>query len=167
MRALVLTGPPAAGKSTIGRLAAQDRPRAAFIDIDDVRHLVVSGHAAPWEGEEGRRQRRLGVLNGCALAANFLAAGIDVVIADVLTDDTAALYRESLPGVLILELVVDLAEARRRAAGRPVHLTPAEFRELHARQAAFTAGDIRLDTTRLPVRTAAARVRNLWHQPSA
>jgi dephospho-CoA kinase len=109
MRALVLTGPPAAGKSTIGRLAAQDRPRAAFIDIDDVRHLVVSGHAAPWEGEEGRR----------------------------------------------------------RAAGRPVHLTPAEFRELHARQAAFTAGDIRLDTTRLPVRTAAARVRDLWHQPSA
>ncbi|WP_433434773.1 hypothetical protein [Nonomuraea sp. CA-141351] len=113
VRALVLTGPPAVGKSTIGRLVAQGRPCAALIDIDDVRHLVVSGHTAPWNGLEGLRQQRLGVLNGCALARNFLDDDIDVVIVDVLTDSTAELYRASLPDMLILKLEVDFREAER------------------------------------------------------
>ncbi|WP_326633092.1 hypothetical protein OIE67_47780 [Nonomuraea fuscirosea] len=162
MRALVLTGAPAVGKSTVGRLVATERPLAAFIDVDDIRHLVVSGHAAPWEGAEGLCQRRLGVRNGCAVAGNLLADGIDVVIADVLTDDTAALYRELLPEVLIVELAVEFGEAERRAGTRPVHLTPGEFRELHERQGEFSAGDVRVDTTGLSVRDAVARVRGIW-----
>ncbi|MEV5888110.1 hypothetical protein [Nonomuraea fuscirosea] len=139
-----------------------ERPLAAFIDVDDIRHLVVSGHAAPWEGPEGLRQRRLGVRNGCAVAGNLLADGIDVVIADVLTDDTAALYRQLLSEVLIVELVVEFGEAERRAGTRPAHLTPGEFRELHERQGEFTAGDVRVDTTRLSVGDAVARVREIW-----
>ncbi|WP_346109233.1 hypothetical protein [Nonomuraea maheshkhaliensis] len=135
---------------------------AAFIDVDDVRHLVVSGHAAPWEGAEGLRQRRLGVRNGCAVAGNFLRDGIDVVIADVLTDATAELYRELLPGVLILELVVEVGEAERRAGTRAAHLTAAEFRMLHERQGEFTVGDIQVDTTRLSVREVVARVIEVW-----
>ncbi|MFC5823695.1 hypothetical protein [Nonomuraea insulae] len=162
MRVLILTGPPAVGKSTIGRLLAGERPRAAFIDIDDVRHLVVGGHAAPWSGQEGLRQQRLGVLNGCALARNFLDGDIDVVMVDVLTDSTAELYRASLPDVLILKLEVDFREAERRAGTRPVHLTPEEFRALHDQQGEFTGDDIRLDVSRLSAEDAAARVRDIW-----
>jgi predicted kinase len=66
---LVLTGGPAAGKSTTARRLAQTRPRAALIDVDDIRQLIVSGAAAPWEGDEGRRQQHLGVENACGLAA--------------------------------------------------------------------------------------------------
>jgi len=58
---LLLTGGPAVGKSSTAGLLARSRPRAAVIDVDDVRQLVVSGGAAPWEGEEGRRQQHLGV----------------------------------------------------------------------------------------------------------
>jgi hypothetical protein len=58
---LVLTGGPAVGKSATARLVALSRPLAAVIDVDEIRQLVISGHAAPWEGQEGRRQHRLGV----------------------------------------------------------------------------------------------------------
>ncbi|MDP4512011.1 hypothetical protein [Nonomuraea turcica] len=150
------------GKSTIGRLIVQERPCAAFIDIDDVRHLVVSGHAAPWNGLEGLRQQRLGVLNGCALARNFLDGDIDVVIVDVLTDSTAELYRASLPDVLILKLEVDFRETEKRAETRPVYLTPEEFGALHDQQHDFTGSDIRVDVTRLSTQGAAAQVKDIW-----
>ncbi len=64
----LLTGPPAAGKSTTARVLADAQPVAAMIDVDDIRQLVVAGHAAPWDGEAGLRQQRLGVENACDLA---------------------------------------------------------------------------------------------------
>jgi gluconate kinase len=163
MRILLLTGPPAAGKTTIGRMSAAGVPRGAFVDGDDVRHLVVGGHAAPWEGVEGASQRRLGVANCCALAGNLAAAGFETVIADVLTEHTAAQYRELLPGVVILQFTVDLEEALRRARTRPVHLTDDEFRVLHTRQAEFAAADGRLDVTALSATRAAARTWEWWN----
>ena len=60
MRPLLLTGPPAAGKSTTARVLADSLPVAAMIDVDDIRQLVVAGHAAPWDGEAGLLQQRLG-----------------------------------------------------------------------------------------------------------
>jgi hypothetical protein len=107
------------------RLPAED------IDVDDVRQLVVTGAAAPWEGEEGREQQRLGVKNACSLARNFLTMGIEVVIADVLTPETCDLYRRELPGCLIVHMTVGLPEAMRRAAYRKVWPTDHEFRMLH------------------------------------
>lgn len=133
---LVLCGPPAVGKSVTGRSLALSRPRCALIDVDDVRHLVLSGAAAPWEGEEGLRQQRLGVLNACAVAANFLMADVEVVVADVLTPDTVPLYREHLPGCVVVRLTVSLTEALRRASSRRVWLTDKEFRLLHEADAA-------------------------------
>jgi hypothetical protein len=78
---LVLTGGPAAGKSTTAHALAARRTRCAVVDVDDVRQLVVSGAAAPWEGLEGREQQRLGVTNACGLARNFLAPDSDHRIA--------------------------------------------------------------------------------------
>ncbi|MEH0845970.1 hypothetical protein V6U81_26685 [Micromonospora sp. CPCC 205711] len=40
--ALVLTGGPAVDKSTTGRLLARRCARAALIDVDDIRQLVVA-----------------------------------------------------------------------------------------------------------------------------
>jgi gluconate kinase len=130
-RPLVLTGGPAVGKSTCGRMLAQERPRAAYIDVDDVRQLIVSGAEAPWAGPGGRSQHALGARNASALALNFLAAEFDVTIADVLSPATSQIYRESLPGCLIVHLQISLAGARLRAATRPVYLTTDEFEALH------------------------------------
>jgi hypothetical protein len=48
-----------------------------------------------------------------------LGAGIEVVMADVLNDATAALYRRLVPSVVIVRLHLPLREARRRATLRP------------------------------------------------
>lgn len=54
---LILTGPPAAGKSTLGPLIAKQRRRCAVIDVDWVRAMLVQPHIAPWLGEEGMAQQ--------------------------------------------------------------------------------------------------------------
>lgn len=134
-RPLVLTGGPAVGKTTCGRALASGRPQAAFVDVDDLRQLVIAGAAASWEGQEGVAQLDLGARNACALGRNLIAAGFDTVIADVLTPATCETYRQELPGCLVVHLRISLAEARQRAASRRVYLTDAEFEWLHRQDA--------------------------------
>jgi predicted kinase len=160
---LVLTGGPAVGKSVTARALAEGRPRCAFIDVDDVRQLVVSGAAAPWEGKEGREQQRLGVKNACTLARNFLAMGIEVVVADVLTPETCDLYRRELPGCLVVHMTVGLPEAMRRAASRKVWLTDDEFLMLHEADAANPPhADHRIQVDTLDVQSQTENVARLW-----
>ena len=162
-RPLVLTGPPAVGKSATGEWLARQRPRGAYIDVDDVRRLVVAGHEAPWRGSEGAAQSLLGAANAAALARNFLASGFDVVVVDVLTPDTVTAYRERLPGCLVVRLVVDLAEARRRASTRPVWITAEEFRLLHERDTADPPpADVVLDVSAKDLPAQRAAVAELW-----
>ena len=137
-----------------------------MIDVDDVRQLVVAGAAAPWEGSEGREQQRLGVMNACSLSRNFLAMDIEVVIADVLTPETSALYRQELPGCLIVHLTLGLPEALRRAASRRIWLTDAEFRMLHEADATNPPdSDHRIAVGALDPRSQTDQVARLWGAP--
>lgn len=164
---LVLTGGPAVGKSTTALALAAGRTRCAVIDVDDVRQLVVSGAAAPWEGMEGRDQQRLAVMNACSLARNFLAVDIEVVIADVLTPDTSALYRQELPECLIVHLTVGMPEALRRAASRRSWLTDEEFRMLHEADATNPPdSDHRIAVDTLDPRSQTEAVARLWGAPN-
>jgi predicted kinase len=163
VRPLLLTGPPAAGKSTTARGLVDALPLAAMIDVDDLRHLVLAGHAAPWDGPAGLVQQRIGVENACDLARRFASSGIEVVIADVLTPRTAELYRERLPAVLIVHLRISLAEARRRATQRPVYLTDAEFELLHRPQVDdVTRYDDVIDVDGLELAAQVEAVRDRW-----
>ena len=163
MRPLLLTGPPASGKSTTAHALADSLRLAAVIDVDDIRQLVVAGHAAPWEGEAGRSQQRLGVQNSCDLARRFVRTGIDVVIADVLTVDTARIYRSRLPELTIVGLAISFAGAAHRAASRPVHLREKEFRMLYRDQAAhLDLADHVVEVDDLDLAAQTAAVRRLW-----
>jgi predicted ATPase len=167
-RPLVLTGASAAGKSTCARALADQSARAACIDVDDVRQLVRSGAAAPWEGPAGRAQLLLGATNACALGRNLLAVGFDVVIADVVTPDTAAVYRRELSDVLLVRLVITFREAQRRAATRPAHLTDEEFAWVHRLDAgAAPAADAVLDVDGLSVEQQVASLAELWRTSSS
>ena len=42
MRPLILTSGPAVGKTICGRALALERDRAAYIDVDDMRQLIVA-----------------------------------------------------------------------------------------------------------------------------
>ncbi|WP_193106710.1 hypothetical protein [Brachybacterium sp. FME24] len=132
VRPLILSGGPAAGKSTCGRLLAAQRSRAAYIDADDIRQLVIAGAATLWSGEEGEAQHLLAARNVAASGRNLVAAGFDLVVSDVVTPDTLPVYRAEFPDCFIVHLHLTLDEARRRSATRTEYLTGEEFDLLHA-----------------------------------
>jgi hypothetical protein len=116
MSILILTGPPASSKNSVSSFVARRRERCAVIDVDQVRWMLVQPHVAPWEGEEGKHQSRLGVENACYLAARFAEDGCDVLLLDFLWNDTVAIYREQLAGYRpqIVLLMPTLKETLRR-----------------------------------------------------
>lgn len=162
MRPLVLSGGPAVGKSTCGRRLAEERERAAFIDADDVRQLIVAGDATLWSGPEGRAQHLLAVRNAAALARNLAAAGFDVVIADVVPADALATYRAELPDCLVVQLALPVEEARARAATRPAYLTDAEFDLLHDLLASSPEVDVVLDVSGFTIDRQLEAIRDVW-----
>lgn len=165
---LVLTGGPAVGKSTCARALAQALPRAAVVDADDVRQLVVAGAVPPWRGVEGRAQHALGAQNAAALARGFHAAGFAVVVADVVTPATALVYRAGLPDALLVHLRISEAGARERAGTRPVHLTDEEFALLHGWQVADPPpADAVLVVDGLSRVEQVAAIRRLWEAAGA
>lgn len=161
---LILTGPPASGKNTIGSLLARQRERCAVIDVDVVRAMLVQPHRAPWQGAEGWRQQRLGVLQGCKLAIGFAEDGCEVVLLDVLSDRTLSLYRQLLVPhkFKIVQLLPTWAECNRRFHERGPILTADEFALVYRDQEQFTAFDLCLDNTTLAPVDAAARLTTLF-----
>ena len=73
----IISGPPAVGKSTISKRIANVLSRSALISGDQVHHMIVGGHLAPWKDE---RQDNLTWNNIVGLTKNFVDFGLDVVI---------------------------------------------------------------------------------------
>lgn len=159
----MLTGGPAAGKSTCGRALASRLGAAAFIDVDDIRQLIVAGAATPWEGPVGMEQMSLAARNACALGTNMINAGFETVIADVLTPQTAGIYRRQLSRCLIVHLKISWPEAQRRAATRAVYLTEEEFAWLHAHDGDHPPdADLVLDVDGLGVERQIQALEDIW-----
>lgn len=160
---LILSGPPASGKNTVGTLLARQRDRCAVVDADQVRAMIVQPHRAPWQGEEGWRQQRLGVLQTCRLASGFAEDGWEVIILDVLSERTLSLYRQHLDRYrpAVVQLLPSWAECRRRFLARGPVLTDDEFAMLYREQAAFTGCDLRVDTTTLSASAVVAQLASL------
>ena len=139
------------------------RDRCAVIEVDDLRHMLVQPHVAPWDGAEGRRQQRLGVTNAALLAAAFAEDGADVVIADVVTTDTAALYRQAMVRgpLTVVHLTIAPGLAHERATGRHYSLTDEQFFALHTAQEQFREFDYQLDTSATSVPDAAASISSM------
>ena len=157
---LIITGPTAAGKNTVAALLARRRERCAVVDFDLVRRMFVQPHRPPWDGEEGRAQQLLGVRHVCSLAAGFADAGWEVVILDVLSDETAALYRRLLApfSPRIVQLLPTYDELKRRFHARGPVLTEDELAAVYEGQTTYTAYDLRIDNTALDPHEVASRL---------
>ncbi|WP_328910168.1 AAA family ATPase [Streptomyces sp. NBC_00234] len=83
--AVLLSGIPGSGKSTVAAALAARLRTSAHIDVDDLQEMIVSGGAWPSAtgNEEADRQILLRARNACLLADSFVAAGFVPVLADV------------------------------------------------------------------------------------
>lgn len=161
MKVIILTGPAGAGKNTVGHIIAQKREKCAVINVDDVRQMLVKPHKAPWK-EEGKAQQKLGVRNACLLAKNFVKNGIDVIILDVVVDETAKIYRKILPETKIILLMPSFEEAHRRFAERPHSISEEELKIVYEWQEKLTVYDEKIDNSSLSAEETAEKINQLF-----
>ena len=68
---LLLTGPPGAGKTTVGKIIASQSSRSACISSDWFWTTIVNGHIPPWKGAADDQNR---VMISSAVAASMRMA---------------------------------------------------------------------------------------------
>jgi hypothetical protein len=161
---LLITGPPASGKNTVGELIAKRSERCAAIDVDTVRQMLVQPWKNPWEADEGLRQQALSVRNTTAIARNFSSEGFDVVISDVISDSILDLYRTELEGLhlFVVLLLPTEDEINARLLSRPDYLSRGEMTPTYDQQARFLGYDERLDNTEMSSEDAANWIIERW-----
>lgn len=163
-----LTGPSAAGKSSVALALCERLPRSAHIEADRIRHMIISGYASPVpEASDpiaAARQADLQLLNVTALARNFSLAGFQTVIDLVLeTPEELDRYLDAFTGLAPVYLVTLLPRAetlRQRDEGRPPSQRQgARSQELHRllRNNGEQRG-LRLDSSDLSVTETVARI---------
>lgn len=89
---VIVSGMPAAGKSTVTGLAARMLPRAARVKADDLNEMILSGRVGylGQPADEAMRQVELCNRNLCSLTSNFIDFGFTVLM-DQLVNDRAEL----------------------------------------------------------------------------
>jgi ribosomal protein S18 acetylase RimI-like enzyme len=163
-RMVMFAGPAGAGKSTLARAWCATRPRAVHVELDEVRHLIVSGLADPQEyGPLQGEQYDTSVAACCALVREFVSNGYDVAVDDAVDpkgfdghwlprlggiDQSVVVVRPSLEAVL------------ERGAGRSKRVRPDVVREQHAAAARWST-KLTIDTTGQSVEESLEAARRL------
>lgn len=119
----LLTGPSAAGKSTVGRLLAEQFERGVHLEGDFFRRSIVSGRsdATPTASEEAFDQLRLRYEISAGAADAYAENGFLVVLEDVVAGDMLLDMVEIIAArpLRIVVLMPSLAATAERETGRP------------------------------------------------
>jgi chloramphenicol 3-O-phosphotransferase len=121
-RMVMFTGPAGAGKTTLARAWCATKSRAVHVELDEVRHLIVSGLADPQTvGPVQAEQYSTSVAACCALVREFIIRGYDVAVDDAV--DPEGFERYWLPHLKSIEYSVvvvrpSLEVVLARGAGR-------------------------------------------------
>jgi chloramphenicol 3-O-phosphotransferase len=104
----LISGPSASGKSTVGRLLAEQFPQGVYIEGDFFRRSIVSGRheATPRLSREALEQLALRYRLGVSAADAYFDSGFTVVLEDViagqLLSEVAATVRSRPLHVIVL-----------------------------------------------------------------
>ncbi|MCH8221785.1 MAG: ATP-binding protein [Chloroflexi bacterium] len=147
---VLLGGPAGAGKSTLSRAWCGNRPRAAHIDLDEVRQMIIGGFADPQQSSsEQTEQFELAARQCVSLARNFLRDGFDVIVESTfLPDEYRVTWEPLLMGLnpILVVLVPDLSAVLGRSSERKKNVLETYTRT--QREACLDwPGQNRLDTT--------------------
>jgi chloramphenicol 3-O-phosphotransferase len=119
----LLTGPSAAGKSTVARLLAERFSRGVHVEGDIFRRSVIAGRAemTPEPSSEALTQLRLRYRLAALVADTYFNAGFTVVLEDViageLLEECTRLIRSRPLHVVVLLPTTEAV--REREASRP------------------------------------------------
>jgi predicted kinase len=102
-RALLLTGPPGSGKSTVARLLVTRFERAVHLVSDEFFHFIRAGYVEPWK-PESQHQNEVVMSAVADTASTFARAG----------------YLTVVDGILIPGWFYEPVEAQLRRAGLDV-----------------------------------------------
>ncbi|MBP2476824.1 thymidylate kinase [Crossiella equi] len=121
-RLIVLTGISAAGKTTVGRLLAEEFERGAFVEGDLVREMVRRGRVdmSPEPSGEALAQLRLRYRQTAALASSFVEAGFTAVLEDVIVGAELLEFLAAVraPRTHLVVLAPSVAAVTAREGGR-------------------------------------------------
>ena len=119
----LITGPAGAGKSTISNLLCKEYDNTVHLPVDIIRHFIINGKVKPFPyTEESNGQIRLAVKNTCKLTKNYLEAGYNVFIDDVVVKkEKLDLYYKLLEDSIFYTflLMPDKKTVVKRDQGRP------------------------------------------------
>lgn len=161
---VMFTGPAGAGKSTLAGAWCATRTLAVHVELDEVRHLIVSGLADPQTaGPQQAEQYDASVAACCALVREFLARGYDAAVDDAV--DPEGFERHWLPrlgGIEHSVVVVrpSLEVVLERGAGRSKRVRPDIVREQHAAASRWPA-ERTIDTSDLSLEESLDMVHGL------
>jgi chloramphenicol 3-O-phosphotransferase len=118
----LITGPMAAGKSTVARLLAEHFDRAVYLEGDFFRRSVVRGgeEMAPDASPEALEQLQLRYRLGAAAADAYFEAGFTVALEDVIAGPLLSEYAGLIRGrpLHVVVLMPSVEELVAREAAR-------------------------------------------------
>jgi predicted kinase len=116
--ALILTGPPGVGKTTVAAILSRRAERAVHVEADRFFHFIRSGFVEPWDPASDA-QNQLVMKTAAAAAASYAGAGYPTVLEGIVIPRwTLGVVREAFASAGVPAAYVVLRAPQEVCVGR-------------------------------------------------